>query len=143
MNALFSRSSAAVTALISYFRPLRAGGVSMSILRISSMLLLIALAISPTLARDPDGLYNNSPYKEWFTNQRNEQGQWCCDQSDGHPYLDDYTMNQDGSVTLGDGHKIEAFKVLKGANPTGHAVAWFLDTDGGRTYYCFAPGTLG
>src|SRR5690348_10331148 len=118
----------------------RAGDVSTSpIPRLLSALKIavvtLAILSGPSLARDPDGLYNNSPYKKWFTEQHNEQGQWCCDQSDGHPYLDDYTMNQDGSVTLANGDKIEAFKVLKGSNPTGHAVAWFLDTDGGRTYY--------
>ena len=108
-----------------------------------AVLSVACIGVSIAHARDPDGLYDNSPYKKWFTTQHNDKGQWCCDQSDGHPYLDDYTMNQDGSVTLADGHKIEAYMVLKGANPTGHAVYWFLDTDGGRTDYCFAPGTLG
>lgn len=93
----------------------------------------------PAIAKDPDGLYNNSPYKQWFESQTNALGQYCCNESDGHPYLDDYTMNDDGSVTLQDGHKLPAYMVLKGPNPTGHAVVWHL----GETYYCFAPGTLG
>ncbi len=108
----------------------------------------MALVILPALcvtaqARDPDGLYDNSPYKKWFTEQHNALGQWCCDQSDGHSYLNDYTMNKDGSVTLADGRTIPSEKVLKGSNPTGHAVYWFLDTDSGRQDYCFSPGSMG
>lgn len=99
--------------------------------------------LSPALARDPDGLYDNSPYKGWFESQKNAAGQYCCNQSDGHPYLDDYSMNDDGGVTLQNGDKLPSYMVLKGANnPTGHAVIWFIETSP-RTYYCFAPGSFG
>jgi hypothetical protein len=33
-------------------------------------------------------------------------------------------------------------KVLKGANPTGHAVWWYSEAAAGRNAFCFAPGTL-
>lgn len=77
----------------------------------------------------------------WFSAQHNAQGQWCCDKSDGHPYYGAYTLNPDGSVTIGSGkgaHKLPAYMVLKGPNPTGHAVWWHL----GETDFCFAPGPL-
>lgn len=100
-----------------------------------SAFLLLGIAY----ARDPDGLYNNSPYKDWFSSQSNALGQFCCNEADGHPYLGDYILNHDGSVTLAGGHVIPTEKVLKGPNPTGHAVWWHID----QTDYCFSPGTLG
>lgn len=111
-------------------------------LAIAAVLSIVAL---PALAFDPAGQYANSPNAKWFKEQHNERGQWCCDESDGHRFDGDYTVNQDGSVTaVDDGKKFEipAYMVLKGANPTGGAVWWFLETAGGRMTYCFAPGSL-
>lgn len=87
------------------------------------------------LARD-DGRYASSPHKEWFKSQHNSLGEWCCDNSDGHLYYGDYTINQDGSVTV-EGETIPKEKVLRGPNPTGAAVWWKL---GSRTY-CFSVGS--
>ena len=53
--------------------------------------------------------------------------------------------SEDGSVVLnyeGQRYVIPDQLVLKGTNPTGHAVWWFLEGPTGRTTYCFAPGTL-
>ena len=75
----------------------------------------------------------------------NAKGQWCCNESDGHPYFGDYSLREDGSVVLnyeGQRYVIPDQLVLKGTNPTGHAVWWFLEGPTGRTTYCFAPGTL-
>lgn len=109
-------------------------------------LLILLLLCSPAVARDPSGKYANSPYAEWFKSQHNENGTWCCDESDGHPFFGDYKMNDDGSVTIrdeGKEYKLPAHMVLKGANPTGAAVWWFTQNyHGERTSYCFAPGTL-
>ena len=108
----------------------------------------VALAVLYSLAaqaRDPTGKYANSPNAVWFRSQHNEQGQWCCDKSDGHPFYGDYAINDDGSVTIRDDgkqYKLPSYMVLKGANPTGAAVWWYLDLYNGRTSYCFAPGTL-
>jgi hypothetical protein len=82
----------------------------------------------------------------WFKQQHNARGEWCCDESDGHPFYGDYTLNDDGSVTVqmdGEPHLIAAELVLKGRNPTGHAVWWYRDTTSGHRDYCFAPGVLG
>lgn len=109
--------------------------------------LLFLLITAPAYARDPSGQYTNSKFHQWFKSQYNAQGAWCCDVSDGHEYDGDYTLNKDGSVTLllKNGHyKIEAFKVLKNPNPTGHAVWWYLGSiNGAPTTYCFSPGPMG
>lgn len=107
--------------------------------------LLFALWSVAAQARDPDGRYANSPNAAWFKSQHNSEGQWCCDQSDGHFYDGNYSFNPDGSVTVemdGKPHKIEKSKVLTGPNPTGRAVWWFVTTEWGHRDYCFAPGTL-
>ena len=82
----------------------------------------------------------------WYKSQRNAQGQWCCDESDGHPYYGSYTLNKDGSVTLhlgkGKNHTLPAYMIINGPNPTGHAVWWYMESGGKRTDFCFAPGTL-
>lgn len=108
---------------------------------VACMLLILA----PAFGRDPDGRYAGSPYAEWFKSQTNEQGQWCCDKSDGHYYDGDYKLNEDGSVTIGtgkDASTLPSYMVLKHPNPTGRAVWWYLDGYGGRMSFCFAPGTL-
>jgi hypothetical protein len=107
-------------------------------MRILAALLML---MGTAFARDADGRYANTPNAEWYRSQHNSQGQWCCNEADGHPYEGNYTMNSDGSVSV-EGHRIEAAKVLNGVNPTGHAVWWYLDGPNGRTSFCFAPGTL-
>lgn len=84
---------------------------------------------------------------DWYESQHNGKGLWCCNEADGHQYDGSYTLHEDGTVTLGEllgaPREVEAFKVLKGPNPTGHAVVWFLqDADGTPRIYCFAPGPL-
>jgi len=90
---------------------------------------------------------------KWFSDQHNAQGQWCCDNSDGHEFDGDYTFNTDGSVTLklegGKTRTLPKYMVLTGPNPTGHAVWWFVEGPNEYTSehfhsdYCFAPGAAG
>ncbi len=110
-----------------------------------ALLAVVALAAGflplPAMARD-DGRFSNSPYKQWFEAQHNALGQSCCNQADAEPYFGDYTLNPDGSATLqieGGPQNIEAGKVLKGTNPTGHAIWWHT---AGYTW-CFIPGEMG
>ena len=107
---------------------------------------LVLLCGSAAMARWSPAYENMPPeIKGWFKQQHNAQGQWCCDESDGHPYYGDYTMNADGSITLekdGSALTIPAFMVLKGPNPTGHSVWWYIEAGGQHRDYCFAPGTL-
>lgn len=95
----------------------------------------------------PEYANSDPKIRAWYRSQRNAQGQWCCDESDGHPFHSRYDINKDGSVTLhldgGKKHTIPAYMVITGPNPTGHAVWWYLETsDGNHTDFCFAPGTL-
>jgi hypothetical protein len=112
-----------------------------------AVVLWLVCSTSPALARDPSGRYADAPHAEWFRSQHNAKGDWCCDKSDGHAYYGEYTMNDDGSVTVelvGKRHTLPAYMVLTGANPTGHAVWWYVDTNQmGHVDYCFAPGALG
>lgn len=112
---------------------------------VAIFLFFMAVATSPAYSRDADGRYAGSPHEQWFRSQHNSEGMWCCDKSDGHEYDGDYSFNADGSVTVeldGKPHVLPKHMVLTGANPTGHAIWWFLETAGGHVDYCFAPGTL-
>jgi hypothetical protein len=87
----------------------------------------------------------DSPHHDWYKNQRNGFGRQCCDNSDAHPYFGNYTLNNDGSVTLsldGGDYTIPKMMVIDGPNPTGHAVWWFADQEGYHMDFCFAVGSL-
>jgi hypothetical protein len=99
-------------------------------------------------ARDPGGKYANADaaIHQWFTEQHNSVGQWCCNDADGHEYDDDYSFDKDGNVHVlidGEAVVVDAYKVLTGPNPTGHAVIWYLKGTAGPSVYCFAPGAGG
>ncbi len=85
--------------------------------------------------------------QSWFHEQHNAHGEVCCDKSDGHAYFGPYTLNSDGSVSLhlgpGNDRTLPAYMVLKGPNPTGHAVWWYAQSNISHLDYCFAPGPLG
>ena len=85
--------------------------------------------------------------RAWYSSQRNQHGEHCCDHADGHAYFGTYRLTEDGGVELqldGQPHKLPSYMVLKRPNPTGHAVWWYrLEPDLGRHVdYCFAPGSL-
>ena len=92
------------------------------------------------------GRYGSSPeLRGWFEQQQNSRGQSCCYEGDGHPFYGSYAINPDGSVTLQlrrGSRTLPAYMVLRGPNPTGHAVYWYRDYGTVRLDYCFAPGTL-
>ena len=120
-------------------------------MRIQTKLILLVglfgvLSVPPVLARwKPEYAKLPQEVRQWYKQQHNAQGQWCCDESDGHPFFGSYTLNKDGSVTLhlaSGTRTLPEYMVLKGPNPTGHAVWWYLDTGSNHTDFCFAPGTL-
>jgi len=91
--------------------------------------------------------YSQSPptIQAWYRAQQNEKGEWCCDNADGHPYFGSYRLTKDGGVELqleGGRYKIPAYMLLKGPNPTGHAVWWYIDNEVGHFDLCFAAGAL-
>jgi len=101
------------------------------------VLLFLALLIaSPVHARwKPQ--YASSPNRAWYESQRGCGGGKCCNEADAEPYYGSWTFNADGSVTLDNGARIASCSVIRGPNPTGHAVWWHKD----RVSYCFAPGS--
>jgi hypothetical protein len=99
-------------------------------------LFLGLLIASPVHARwKPQ--YASSPYATWYESQRGCGGGKCCHEADAEPYYGSWTFNADGSVTLDNGARIASCSVIRGPNPTGHAVWWHKD----RVSYCFAPGS--
>jgi|SoiMethySBSTD1v2_1073268.scaffolds.fasta_scaffold34508_8 hypothetical protein len=101
------------------------------------VLLFLALLIaSPAHARwKPQ--YASSPYAAWYESQRGCGGGKCCNKADAEAYYGNWSFNADGSVTLDNGAKIASCSVLRGPNPTGHAVWWH----NGPVSFCFAPGS--
>ena len=77
----------------------------------------------------------SSPYASWYESQRGCGGGVCCSKADAEAYYGNVTYNSDGSVTLDNGARIPSCSVLRGPNPTGHAV-W---SDNGPVNFCFAP----
>jgi len=109
-------------------------------------IVLASAVCAPALARwKAEYGTQTAEVQAWFKDQHNSQGQWCCDESDGHPFYGSYAINKDGSVSI-EGEQgprtLPGYMVLKGPNPTGHAVWWFTDAGGDYRDYCFAPGTL-
>lgn len=118
-------------------------------LAIAGIVLIFATAMalsSVAHSRASSAYATSSPATQaWFKDQHNAQGQWCCDEGDGHPYYGYYAMNPDSSVTVvldGKRHNLPAYMVLSGPNPTGAAVWWFTGAGDSHRDYCFAPGTL-
>ncbi|MDE2101681.1 MAG: hypothetical protein KGL39_30830 [Patescibacteria group bacterium] len=124
----------------------RSEAIRAVLLAIAGALAILAVTLCIPEARAAWRAGSASPEMQaWFKNQHNQHGQWCCDSADGHPFYGPYKINADGSVTLiaDEGpHKMPPYMVLKGPNPTGHAVWWFVDVGGEHRDYCFAPGTL-
>ena len=112
----------------------------------SLMLGVIIVAATDSFAKWKAQYDHNPPeIQAWYRAQINAQGVACCDQSDGHPYFGKYRLTADGGVELqlkGGPHKLPSYMVLKGPNPTGHAVWWYTDGGIGHTDFCFAPGAL-
>lgn len=84
---------------------------------------------------------------QWYSAQYNAKGQWCCDKADGHAFYDGYKLDDNGDVEFdfaGTHYHLPAYMVLQGANPTGHAVWWYMvQADGQHQDYCFALGAGG
>jgi hypothetical protein len=100
------------------------------------VLFLALLIASPVHARwKPQ--FASSPYAAWYERQRGCGGGKCCHEADAEPYYGSWTFNADGSVTLDNGARIASCSVIRGPNPTGHAVWCHKD----RVSFCFAPGS--
>jgi len=123
------------------------GCVALILISLAGLILALwALIPLPSPARNLDHRYDTAPFHQWYEAQHNGLGAWCCNNSDAHEYDGTYALHRDGSVSIelaGGTVRIEAFKVLNGPNPTGHAVWWHLGSvNGVPVTYCFAPGPL-
>jgi hypothetical protein len=112
-------------------------------LTISGVLLVSVCLSAGAIARYKPEYASQAPeVQAWYEQQHNAKGEWCCNNSDGHPYYGDVKMLPDGGVELDGGVKIPAYMVLSGPNPTGHAVWWYLDVGAQHRSYCFALPSL-
>ena len=113
---------------------------AMKVALISVVVALIIIAVLALLALPAHAKWRSqfaqSPNASWFESQKDCHNASCCGRADGDPYFDGYEQKSDGSVVLGNGTKIEACQVVRGPNPTGHAIWWH----NGETTYCFSPG---
>lgn len=106
--------------------------------------LAMLLLVGPALARD-NGQYAQSrpDMREWFKAQRNQVGEVCCDDADGHPVAD---WGRDGGHywVEYDGHRydVPASAEVRGGNPYGTAIVWIYPK-GTTTLRCFLPGMEG
>lgn len=125
-----------------------------SILR--AAILAPALLTSRAFGRLPPGA-KPGPFHAWFEAQYNQDGQWCCNVSDGHQLNDDEWKEEKGAywVLIGKPpvwYRIEPYMMRdvkrSGPNPTGHAIVWYTPENEGDVLkpgkiYCFAPGFEG
>ncbi len=87
--------------------------------------------------------YVNSPYREWYAQQHDQEGWWCCDYSDAYTTYDAYLKDGKWYVPIdGIDHEISPEQLLDSPNPTGHGVVWYDQAGDHVTIFCFAPGTL-
>jgi hypothetical protein len=113
------------------------------------MKFILLLLMSFAQAAPPPGAPGE--YHEWFEKQRSIGSMPCCSVADGH------ILNEDEWRATGSGYEVRindewipvpatAMRdiVIGGANPTGHAVVWYLITSTKDVrIYCFAQGFEG
>lgn len=115
------------------------------ILVLLGAILLLASFIYHAKSRELyPGQYANSPHKEWYGKQKSPQnGNLCCSQADGVDAQEDirkgqyWTQWQDFPWM-----PVPWEVVIRGPNPTGHAVVWWYTQDGVPVIRCYAPGAL-
>jgi len=100
-------------------------------------------SIFPTAQARWVSKYADAPYRGWFAQQRDGDGWSCCDLSDAHPIYDAYIKDRKWHVLIdGIHYEIQPQQLLKGPNPTGHAIIWYGGSGDHVTIFCFAPGPL-
>lgn len=104
--------------------------------------LAIFLMSTPSMARDPDGRYANSPLKSWFDNLRSAKGP-CCSDADGTALADvDWESKNGHYRVLINGRWLDVpdDAVLTVPNLFRRAMVWPIYIDGFPTIRCFMPG---
>lgn len=111
---------------------------------ILSVMLVLSLAMSSAMARDPTGKYANSPLASWFEAIHNKMGAYCCNNADGTPVQDgDWDIKNHYWVRLNLGWQmVPDGALVTESNKFGKAVVWLYD-DLNKTSQirCFMPGS--
>jgi hypothetical protein len=111
--------------------------------------LSLLLAAAVILIRDPTGKWAGDPLHSWFEHLRNQDGQYCCAEADGHP-LDDSEWDMKGNSYRvffeGKWAPVPDDAVILGPNKLGKAIVWFgvpaeMDPTPNAGILCFMPGS--
>ena len=87
--------------------------------------------------------YGYSPYNQWYGQQHDRNGWYCCEYGDAHPAHNAYLREGKWYVPIdGFDREIPPESVIEGPNPTGHGVVWYSGRGDHVTIFCFAPGPL-
>lgn len=109
-------------------------------------LAILLLACLPAVARDQGQWSGVDPAtRQWFRGLTNQQGQVCCDTSDGSRVEDpDWRVEGDGYAVLiaGKWQPVPPELVVRGTNRIGFAIAWTWPPTS-PSLRCFMPGTAG
>ena len=119
-------------------------------------LLWTALLMTPTLARDPDGRFAQSPLKPWFDQLRSGKGR-CCSDADGTAVKDADWESKDGHYRVfihDQWWDVPDEAVITEPNKFGRTMVWPIygwdySKPGGEHGYaenitirCFMPGSM-
>jgi hypothetical protein len=111
---------------------------------IGSVLLMLPLGADRGEARDPDGLYANSPLKQWFDSLRSGKGP-CCSDADGSAVSDVDWESKGGHYRVridGDWYDVPEDAVITEPNRVGRTMVWPIRGYQGLSIRCFIPGSM-
>lgn len=112
-----------------------------------------AMVTSPVVGRDPQGLYKESPLRDWFEHLASRKGP-CCSFADGYVVADaDWQTTTDGKhyrvrvpLSAGDTQMdwvdVPDEAVITEPNRAGRTMVWPLYGNGGASIRCFMPGSM-
>jgi len=113
-------------------------------LRIAIVAMLMAAAMYPVHAREPDGRYANSPLKQWFDSLKSGKGP-CCSDADGTALSDVDWESSNGHYRVrieGEWVEVPDDAVITEPNRVGRTMVWPIRGYGGLTIRCFMPGSM-
>jgi hypothetical protein len=115
-------------------------------LRTTCALLLAALALTSTQARDLDGRYaaQNPELHKWFEGLKSGKGP-CCSDADGSAVSDVDWETRDGHYRVrieGEWVDVPDEAVITEPNRIGRAIVWPIKGYLGVTIRCFMPGSM-
>jgi hypothetical protein len=126
-------------------------GLKIMVVGVVVALIAICAFFEPSIARDPDGRYANSPLKSWFDGLRSGKGP-CCSDADGTALSDVDWETKDGHYRVrieGSWWDVPDEAVITGPNRAGRTMVWpvYYRQDGSLLLLrveirCFMPGSM-